>query len=119
MALLAVVLAATWFVTTALPADLPRLLEAFGAASGAAVAAGVASGPAQVGARLLEFGFVRRFHPLISARLGALAHPLGAAALFDRQSGCSRLYCPERPMASDDHKGTLPLAVLGSAGCGV
>ena len=38
-------------------------------------------GPAQVAGRLLEFGFLRRLHPLLSARLAALMHPIGAALL--------------------------------------
>ena len=32
--------------------------------------------------RVAEFGLLRRFHPLVSARLATLAHPLGAAALL-------------------------------------
>jgi hypothetical protein len=37
--------------------------------------------PAQVGARLVEFGALRHVHPLVSARLSTILHPLGAAAL--------------------------------------
>jgi aminopeptidase N len=35
----------------------------------------------QVAARLLEAGFLSRFHPLLSARLAAMTHPIGAATL--------------------------------------
>jgi hypothetical protein len=62
-------------------AHLPRLLQAGGATMAAAVAIGALVGPAQVAGRLLEFGFLRRVHPLLSARLAAPMHPVGAAAL--------------------------------------
>ncbi|HZH05584.1 MAG TPA: MFS transporter, partial [Lautropia sp.] len=81
-ALLAYVFAATWFISTAMAAHLPRLLELGGATLAAAVAAGALVGPAQVAARLLEFGLLRRVHPLYSAILAALAHPLAALALL-------------------------------------
>jgi len=38
-------------------------------------------GPAQVAARVLEFGFLRKLHPLLSARLAAAMHPAGVAVL--------------------------------------
>ena len=37
------------------------------------------SGPAQVGAQLIEFSFLRRVSPLISARLLTALHPIAAA----------------------------------------
>ena len=55
MVILAFVFAATWFVTGAMAAHLPRLLEIAGASSTAAIAAAALVGPAQVGARLVEF----------------------------------------------------------------
>jgi MFS family permease len=82
MVLLAFVFSAAWFVTGAMAAHLPRLLEAAGATPTAAVAAAALVGPAQVAARVAEFGFLRRAHPLISARLACIAHPVGAAALL-------------------------------------
>src|SRR5204862_62683 len=78
MLLLAFVFAATWFVTGAMAAHLPRLLEIAGASTAAAIAAAALVGPAQVGARLVEFGALKRTHPLISARLAAVLPPLGA-----------------------------------------
>jgi len=81
MPLLAVVFATTWFVAGALAAQLPVLLQAAGASASAAIAAGALIGPAQVGARILEFSFLRRFHPLMSARLATLCHPIGAVLL--------------------------------------
>jgi MFS family permease len=65
MPLLAFVFAATWFVTGAMAAHLPHLLEIAGASATAAIAAAALVGPAQVGARLVEFGAMRRVHPLL------------------------------------------------------
>src|SRR5438874_8313337 len=56
MAILAFVFAATWFVTGAMAAHLPRLLEIAGASSTAAIAAAALVGPAQVAARGLPCG---------------------------------------------------------------
>lgn len=81
-AVLALVFAITWFVSTAMAAHLPRLLQAAGAGLAAAVFAAALVGPAQVAARLLELGLLRRCHPLRSAQLAVLAHPLGAAVLM-------------------------------------
>jgi len=81
MAILAFVFAATWFVTGAMAAHLPRLLEIAGASTTGAIAAAALVGPAQVAARLVEFGALRRVHPLVSARLAALLHPIGAVIL--------------------------------------
>src|ERR1700730_14855557 len=82
MLLLSFVFAATWFVTGAMASHLPRLLEIAGASATAAVAAAALVGPAQVGARLVEFGALKRTHPLISARLAAALHPIGAIVLM-------------------------------------
>lgn len=80
-AALAFVFAATWFVSTAMAAHLPRLLEVAGATTGTAVLVGSLIGASQVAARLLEFGLLRRVHPLLSARIAAVLHPIGAACL--------------------------------------
>jgi MFS family permease len=81
MLVLAFFFAATRFVSGALAAHLPRLLEGAGASAVAAIAAGALVGPAQVGARVFEFGLLRRFHPLIPARIAILLHPIGAAVM--------------------------------------
>lgn len=122
MAILAFVFAVTWFVSTALAAHLPRLLEGFGTSATAAVAAGALIGPAQVGARLLEFGFLRRFHPLVSARFAALAHPLGAATLFALGGPAVAAFTILHGAGNGIltiAKGTLPLAIFGPAGYGL
>jgi hypothetical protein len=60
---------------------LPRMLEAAGATAVEAVAAGALFGPSQVGARILEASLLRRFHPMISARISVALHPIGAGVL--------------------------------------
>jgi hypothetical protein len=80
LGLLAYVLAAGWFVATCMAAHLPRVLEAAGATAGTAVFAGALVGPAQVTARLVEFGLMHRSHPITSARIAVTLHPLGAPA---------------------------------------
>jgi predicted MFS family arabinose efflux permease len=119
--LLAVVFAATWFISTAMAAHLPRLLELNGASLAAAVAVGALVGPAQVAGRLLEFGVLRHVHPLLSARLAAVMHPLGAALL-------GFIGGPGAAMFAILHgagngiltiaKGTLPLVLFGPQGYG-
>jgi predicted MFS family arabinose efflux permease len=81
-ALLAVVFAVTWFISTSMAAHLPRIVQAAGATLAAAVAVGAMVGPSQVAGRLLEFGLLRRVHPLLSARLATLGHPVGVAMLL-------------------------------------
>ena len=119
--LLAWVFAVTWFVSTAMAAHLPRLLDAVGAAPGAVIAIGALVGPAQVAGRLLEFGFLRRLHPLHSARVAALMHPLGAALLAllgaPAAAGFALLHGAGNGVLTIA-KGTLPLALFGPAGYG-
>jgi MFS family permease len=81
MWLLAFAFAAAWTISTAMTAHLPRLLGSAGASPAQALLAGVLVGPAQVVARLVDAAFLQRFHPLLSARMAATLHPLGAALL--------------------------------------
>lgn len=81
MILLAFVFAAAWTVTGAMAVHFPRILEATGATPVEAIAAGALIGPAQVGARVLEASFLSRLHPLWSARLACITHPIGAAVI--------------------------------------
>jgi MFS family permease len=122
MPILAFVFAATGFVTGAMAAHLPHLLEIAGASATAAIAASALVGPAQVGARLIEFGALRLMHPLVSARLSTVLHPLGAAALA--------LFGPAAVMAFavlhgagngllTIARGTVPLAIFGPIGYGL
>jgi MFS family permease len=122
MPILAFVFAVTAFVTGAMAAHLPHLLEIAGASATTAIAASALVGPAQVGARLIEFGALRLAHPLISARLSTILHPLGAATLA--------LFGPAAVIAFavlhgagngllTIARGTVPLAVFGPIGYGL
>jgi predicted MFS family arabinose efflux permease len=117
MVLLAFAFAAAWVVTAAMAAHLPRLLEAAGATAAQALVAGALIGPPQVAARLVEAGFLSRFHPLVSARLAAITHPVGAAVLavagaahfsgvFAVMHGCGNGVLTIA-------RGTVPLAIFG------
>lgn len=119
--LLSYVFVATWFTSTAMAAHLPRLLEAAGATPAAAIAAGALIGPAQVGARLIEFGLLRRFHPLVSARVAACAHPAAALALSLVGGPAAYLFAVVHGAGNGIltiAKGTLPLALFGAGGYG-
>ena len=119
--LLAFVFAATWFTSTAMAAHLPALLQASGATLATAVAIGALVGPAQVAARLLEFGFLRRMHPLLSARLASLAHPVGAALLLMVGGPAAALFAILHGGGNGIltiAKGTLPLVLFGPQGYG-
>ncbi|MDA0661401.1 MAG: MFS transporter [Proteobacteria bacterium] len=82
MWLLGFAFASAWIVTAAMAVHLPRMLETAGATTAQAIAAGAMIGPAQVAARLLEAGFLSKFHALVTARLAAAAHPVGVGLLF-------------------------------------
>ena len=118
---LAVVFAVTWFISTAMAAHLPRLLQTGGASLHVAVWVGALIGPAQVAARVLEFTLLRQVHPLLSARLAAALHPAGAlifgivgapaAAIFGILHGAGNGILTIA-------KGTLPLVIFGPDGYG-
>jgi hypothetical protein len=121
MLVLAFFFAATRFVSGALAAHLPRLLEGAGASEIAAIAAGALVGPAQVGARLFEFGVLRSFHPLISARVAVLLHPLGAATMALLGPAAINVFAVLHGAGNGMltiASGTLPLAIFGPAGYG-
>lgn len=122
MVVLACVFGATWFVSTAFAAHLPRLLEALGATSAAAIAAGALVGPAQVAARVAEFTLLRRASPMVSARLATALHPLGAALLAVVGAPAAipfvLLHGAGNGMLTIA-RGTLPLALFGPAGYGL
>ncbi|MBL8286783.1 MAG: MFS transporter [Rubrivivax sp.] len=119
--LLAFFFATTRFVSTGIGAHLPGLLVAAGATLAAAVAAGTLVGPAQVAGRLLEFGLLRRWHPLLSARLAALGPPLGMGALLvfglPAAAPFALLHGAGNGIITIA-KGTLPLALFGAQGYG-
>jgi MFS family permease len=121
MFLLAFVFAAVWFVTGSMAAHLPGLLERAGATPVQAIAAAALVGPAQVAARLVEFFILRRAHPLISARIAALLHPLGAAvfAVFGPAAAVAfTIFYGAGNGLLTIARGTVPLAVFGPYGYG-
>lgn len=118
---LAYVFAATWFVSTAMAAHLPQMLMAHGASLSAAVATAALVGPAQVAGRLAEYGLMRRWHPLWSARLAALTHPLGATTWLALGPAASPVFAVLHGSGNGIltiAKGTLPLALFGAQGYG-
>jgi len=121
MFLLAFVFAAAWFVTGAMAAHLPRLLERAGATPLQAIAAAALVGPAQVAARIVEFLFLRKIHPLVSARIAVTLHPLGAAALAVAGAPGAAMFAALYGAGNGlltIARGTLPLAIFGPEGYG-
>ena len=119
--LLSFVFTVTYFSATAMATHLPRVLQASGATLAVAVGVGALIGPAQVAGRLLEFGVLRRVHPLLSARLAALGHPVGAAALLLFGGAAAVPFALLHGAGNGIltiAKGTLPLALFGAAGYG-
>jgi MFS family permease len=121
MLLLAFVFAAVWFVTGAMAAHLPRLLQLAGATPVEAVATAALMGPAQVAARLAELMIMRRIHPLVSARIATALHPLGAGALLLLGAAGAPLFVILYGAGNGlltIARGTVPLAVFGPHGYG-
>jgi len=122
MIVLGFAFAASWMVVAAMAVHLPRLLEAGGATTVQAVAAGALIGPSQVGARILEAAFLKRFHPMISARLSVMLHPIGAGvlALFGAHaaSGPFTILHGAGSGILTIARGTVPLAMFGAENYG-
>jgi MFS family permease len=122
MPILAFYFAATAFVTGALQAHLLRFLETAGATETAAIIAGTLVGPAQVAARLCEFGLMRALHPVWSARIAAVLHPAGALLLAAFGPAAIMPFAVAYGAGNGMitiAKGTLPLAIFGPAGYGL
>ena len=113
--------AVSMFVGTAMATHLPQLLQASGATLAVAIGVGALVGPSQVAGRLLEFGLLRRVHPLLSARLSALAHPAGITALLVLGAPAAALFAVLHGAGNGIltiAKGTLPLVLFGARGYG-
>lgn len=119
--LLALVFAITLFISTAMATHLPRLLLAGGVPLAIALVFAGLVGPAQVAGRLLEYGLLRRIHPLMSARLAGLMHTLGAMAflIFGVPAGAlfTLLHGAGNGVLTIA-KGTLPLVLFGARNYG-
>ena len=121
MVVLSFVFAATWFISTSMAAHLPRLMLAAGATAATAILVGSLIGPSQVAARLLEFGLLRRVHPLVSARLATFGHPLGVALLLIAGPAAAPVFGVLHGAGNGIltiAKGTLPLVIFGHQGYG-
>ncbi|MDQ0012551.1 MFS family permease [Variovorax boronicumulans] len=119
--LMAYVFAVTWFISTAMAAHLPELLLASGATLAAAVGIAALVGPAQVVGRVIEFTFLKRAHPLLSARLATLAHPLGALCLGLSGTSAAAVFAVLHGLGNGILTiaiGTLPLLIFGAEGYG-
>jgi MFS family permease len=117
MVLLALAFALVWIVTGAMAAQFPRILEAAGASHLEAVAAGALIGPAQVLARIVEISFFSRYHPIVSARLAFVMHPIGALIMALAGGGAAASVFAIFHGAGNGvitiARGTLPLAIFG------
>ena len=119
--LLAFVFAVAWFTSTAMAAHLPKLLLGVGASLVAAVGIAALVGPAQVAGRLIEFAFLSRAHPLLSARLATLGHPLGALCIGLFGSSAAMAFAVLHGLGNGILTiaiGTLPLLFFGAEGYG-
>ena len=118
---LAYMFAAVGFVSSGLSAILPTMLVSLGATPAAALFAAALVGPAQVGARLLEAGWLARYHPLVSARIATLMNPIGVITLIlggPVFAPAFAIFYGAGNGIVTIARGTLPLALFGPAGFG-
>jgi predicted MFS family arabinose efflux permease len=116
MVLLALAFALAWIVTSAMAAHFPRIMEAAGATPVEAIAAGALIGPAQVVARIMEASILKRYHPIVSARLACLTHPIGAAIVALAGGAAASVFALFHGAGNGVitiARGTLPLAIFG------
>jgi MFS family permease len=119
--LLAFVFAANSFVGMGLMIHMPRMLEGMGVPLAVAFTIGALVGPSQVLGRLLDFFFMRRWHPLVSTRLAALTHPIGGALLLVFGAPFAMAFVILHGIGNGIliiARGTLPLAIFGTKGYG-
>lgn len=118
---LSAVFALVWFISTAMATHLPALLQMQGLGVASALAVAALVGPAQVAGRLLEFGLLRHMHPLRSAQLACLGHPIGALGLWLVGVPFAWPFAVLHGAGNGVltiAKGTLPLVLFGSLGYG-
>jgi MFS family permease len=120
--LLAIVFALMSVVSTGVATHLPAVLQAAGATLAVAVATAALMGPAQVAARLVELGLMRRRSPLLTARAAALGHPVAVALLVVLGPLGALPFAIVHGLGNGlvtIVRGTLPLALFGATGYGV
>jgi MFS family permease len=111
------------FVPSALSAQLLAIFQRFGLTAATVVAIGMLFGPAQVLARLCEFSFARRLHPLWIARfaVGLLVSAFVLLALLPFSAALAAVFAIMYGMANGlltIARGTVPLALFGAGGYG-
>jgi MFS family permease len=121
MATVAYFFATTGFVSAGISAVLPTMLVQLGATPAAAILAGTLVGPSQVAARLVEAGWLSRYHPLVSTELATIMAPLGIIALVIGGPALGPLFAIFYGGGNGIltiSRGTLPLALFGAEGFG-
>ena len=119
--LLASIFALMSVVSTGVATHLPAVLQTAGATLAVAVATAALMGPAQVAARLVELGLMRRRSPLLTARAAALGHPVAVALLVALGPLGALPFAVVHGLGNGlvtIVRGTLPLALFGAAGYG-
>ncbi len=120
--LLAFIFAVTWFISTAMAAHLPRLLQVQGVPLATALLLAGLVGPAQVAGRLLEYGLLRQVDPVTSARVAGALHSLGALAFLALGVPAGAAFTLLHGAGNGVltiAKGTLPLVLFGTRDYGL
>lgn len=119
--LLAYVFAASAFVGMGLMMHLPRLLQELGVAVALAFTIGALVGPSQTIGRLIDYVFMRHWHPLIATRWAALCHPIAAVLLMLFAAPMAFVFVVLHGLGNGIliiARGNLPLAIFGTGGYG-
>ncbi len=122
MPLMALIFSCMSFVSTSISTHLPTILQAGGLGLAAAVSLAALAGPAQVAGRLLELGVLHRYTPVLTARVAAAGHPVGALLLLLAGPPLALAFVLVHGLGNGIItivKGALPLAVFGAQGYGV
>lgn len=121
MLILACIFTAWGIVGIGMSTNLPRLLAAAGASPAGAIAAASLMGPAQVVARMLEYGARQRITPLLSAKLASVLHPVAALVMAIGGASAVTLFAIVHGAGNGMLtivRGTLPLSLFGPTGYG-
>lgn len=121
MPLMALIFTCMGFVSTSISTHLPAILQAGGLGLAAAVSLAALAGPAQVAGRVLELGVLHRYRPVLTARVAAAGHPIGALLMLLAGAPLALAFVVVHGLGNGIItivKGTLPLAVFGAQGYG-
>lgn len=119
--LLAYIFAASAFVGMGLMMHLPRLLQEMGVALALAFTISSLVGPSQIVGRLIDYFYMRRWHPLVSTRWAAICHPIAAVLLMIFAAPMAFVFVLLHGIGNGIliiARGNLPLAIFGSNGYG-